>query len=79
MQVTVAKTAGFCFGVRRALELTQKSAALSPTCTLGELIHNRKVVEELAGQGRYGDRASRGRPRRYRRGDPLPRGRTAGL
>ena len=51
MQVTVAKTAGFCFGVRRALELTQKSAALSPTCTLGELIHNRKVVEELAGQG----------------------------
>lgn len=49
MQVTVAKTAGFCFGVRRALELTQKSAALSPTCTLGELIHNRKVVEELAG------------------------------
>ena len=24
MQVTVAKTAGFCFGVRRALELTQK-------------------------------------------------------
>ena len=48
MQVTVAKTAGFCFGVRRALELTQKSAALSPTCTLGELIHNRKVVEELA-------------------------------
>ena len=48
MQVTVAKTAGFCFGVRRALELTQKSAALSPTCTLGELIHNRQVVEELA-------------------------------
>ena len=47
MQVTVAKTAGFCFGVRRALELTQKSAALSPTCTLGELIHNRQVVEEL--------------------------------
>lgn len=51
MQVTVAKTAGFCFGVRRALELTQKSAALSPTCTLGELIHNRQVVEEMAGQG----------------------------
>lgn len=51
MQVTVAKTAGFCFGVRRALALTQKSAALSPTCTLGELIHNRQVVEELAGQG----------------------------
>ena len=51
MQVTVAKTAGFCFGVRRALELTQKSTALSPTCTLGELIHNRQVVEELAKEG----------------------------
>ena len=51
MEILLAKTAGFCFGVRRALELTQKSAALSPTCTLGELIHNRQVVEELAGQG----------------------------
>lgn len=51
MKVTVAKTAGFCFGVRRALELTEKSAAKQPTCTLGELIHNRQVVEQLAGQG----------------------------
>ena len=51
MSITVAQTAGFCFGVRRALELTQKSAADRPTCTLGELIHNRQVVEELAGQG----------------------------
>ena len=35
MNVTVAKTAGFCFGVRRALELTEESAAKQPTCTLG--------------------------------------------
>lgn len=51
MKVTVAKTAGFCFGVRRALQLTEESAARTPTCTLGELIHNRQVVEQLAGQG----------------------------
>ena len=51
MKVTVAKTAGFCFGVRRALQLTEESAARTPTCTLGELIHNRLVVEQLAGQG----------------------------
>ena len=51
MNVTVAKTAGFCFGVRRALELTEESAAKQPTCTLGELIHNRQVVQELARQG----------------------------
>ena len=51
MKVTVAKTAGFCFGVRRALQLTEESAARTPTCTLGELIHNRQVVELLAGQG----------------------------
>ena len=51
MKVTVAKTAGFCFGVRRALQLTEESAARTSTCTLGELIHNRQVVEQLAGQG----------------------------
>ena len=51
MKVAVAQTAGFCFGVQRALELAQKSAAERPTCTLGELIHNRQVVAELAGLG----------------------------
>ena len=39
MNVTVAKTAGFCFGVRRALELTEESAAKQPTCTLGCLLY----------------------------------------
>lgn len=51
MQITVAKTAGFCFGVQRALELTRETAAAGPTCTLGELIHNPQVVTELAEAG----------------------------
>ena len=51
MKVTVAKTAGFCFGVRRAVELTEGAADRGKTCTLGELIHNSQVIEELAGRG----------------------------
>ena len=51
MKITVAKTAGPCFGVQRALELAQQSAALGPTCTLGELIHNRQAVQQLAESG----------------------------
>ena len=51
MKITVARTAGPCFGVQRALELAQQSAALGPTCTLGELIHNRQAVQQLAESG----------------------------
>lgn len=51
MKITVAKSAGFCPGVRRALELTEQAAAKGPACTLGELIHNPRVVEDLAKKG----------------------------
>ena len=51
MKITVARTAGPCFGVQRALELAQQSAALGPTCTLGELIHNRQAVQQLSESG----------------------------
>ena len=52
MQVRVAKTAGFCFGVRRAVEMVaQEAAAGSGAVTLGPIIHNRHVVEEFAAQG----------------------------
>ena len=46
MEIRVAQSAGFCFGVRRAMELAVKSA---PAVTLGPLIHNRDAVEELKG------------------------------
>ena len=48
MKIRVAESAGFCFGVRRAMELAAKSA---PAFTLGPLIHNRDAVEELAHEG----------------------------
>ena len=46
--VIVAKHSGFCFGVRRAVEAA-KSAA--PAWTLGPVIHNPRVVAELAELG----------------------------
>ena len=46
MNVTVAKSAGFCFGVSRAVELVEHSAGQGGrTLTLGPIIHNRHVVE----------------------------------
>ncbi|MCI8817659.1 MAG: bifunctional 4-hydroxy-3-methylbut-2-enyl diphosphate reductase/30S ribosomal protein S1 [Oscillibacter sp.] len=48
MRVTLAKSAGFCYGVRRAVELAQKTAKETGGCwMLGDLIHNTHVVEEL--------------------------------
>lgn len=45
--ITVAETAGFCFGVKRALEAAEKLAESGGGFTLGKLIHNPFVVEEL--------------------------------
>ena len=52
MSVTVAKYAGFCFGVSRAVELVEKAAAEGKQVfTLGPIIHNRHVVNKFAGLG----------------------------
>ena len=45
--ITVAKTAGFCFGVKRAMETAYRLAESGGGCTLGKLIHNRFVTDEL--------------------------------
>lgn len=48
--ITVARSAGFCFGVRRAVEQTERLAAQtvgSRVVTLGPLIHNPQEVERL--------------------------------
>jgi len=47
-KVILAKHAGFCFGVRRAVETARRSA---PAVTLGPVIHNPRVVSELASIG----------------------------
>ena len=49
MTVTVAKTAGFCYGVKRAVELAQQAARDGKPCVmLGPIIHNAHVVDALA-------------------------------
>ena len=51
-EVKLAKTAGFCFGVRRAVNMAQELAdQKTPACTLGPIIHNTHVVEKLAQSG----------------------------
>ena len=52
MRVTLAQSAGFCYGVRRAVELARQTAAETGRCwMLGDLIHNVHVVEELKSIG----------------------------
>ena len=52
MSVTVAKTAGFCFGVDRAVELVEKAAAENAhVVTLGPIIHNSHAVKRLEDLG----------------------------
>ena len=52
MTVILAKSAGFCYGVRRAVALAEETAAASGGCwMLGDLIHNTAVVEDLRRRG----------------------------
>lgn len=51
-QITLAKTAGFCFGVNRAVDLVyQLIKDGEPVTTLGPIIHNPQLVEDLAQKG----------------------------
>lgn len=47
--IKVAKTAGFCFGVNRAVDYLENTD--KPTVTLGPIIHNTAVVENLKRKG----------------------------
>lgn len=54
MEIILAEAAGFCFGVQRALDTalnTTEQAANRQIHTLGPLIHNPQVVEELRDKG----------------------------
>jgi len=50
MRVIVARGSGFCFGVKRALEIVEKALReeKGPFYTLGPLIHNPQAVERLS-------------------------------
>ncbi len=52
MRVEIAKTAGFCPGVKRAVDMVEEAARSGvPTVTYGPIIHNHHVVERFAKMG----------------------------
>ena len=51
MKVIVADPCGFCYGVKRAVEIAEGAVNSLPAATLGPLIHNPQFTEELAAKG----------------------------
>ena len=52
MEVIVAKTIGFCFGVQRAISMCEMAAQQHTNCvTLGPIIHNDNVIQYLENKG----------------------------
>lgn len=52
MKITKAETAGFCFGVNRAVNMVYDLLdSGKQVCTLGPIIHNPQLVAELEGRG----------------------------
>ena len=51
-ELILAKSAGFCFGVSRSVDMAEKLLAEKGCgCSLGQLIHNEDVVKELEEKG----------------------------
>ena len=52
MEIIIGKTAGFCYGVKRAVDGTiEESKKNKKTYCLGELVHNKEVIEDLKNKG----------------------------
>ena len=53
MNIILAKSAGFCFGVKRAVETVYKEAEKNqtPIYTFGPIIHNEEVVKDMEAHG----------------------------
>ena len=53
MQITIAKHAGFCFGVKRAINIAEQVASKTneKTYVPGQLVHNERVIEDLENKG----------------------------
>ena len=52
LEVSVARTAGFCFGVKRAVDMaTENASAGKDVYLLGNIVHNEHVVERLSQDG----------------------------
>ncbi|MEG0615669.1 MAG: 4-hydroxy-3-methylbut-2-enyl diphosphate reductase, partial [Oscillospiraceae bacterium] len=50
-KITIAKTAGFCFGVDRAVKIVYDELEKHKVATYGPIIHNPNVVEDLTKKG----------------------------
>ncbi len=53
MKIILAKSAGFCFGVDRAVKMAVTAGSNGPAYTLGPIIHNKFVAQKLADQNVY--------------------------
>lgn len=51
MKTIIAKHSGFCFGVRRAVNLCLDNRYRKPVFTLGPIVHNPQVIEKLNHKG----------------------------
>ncbi|MDP3765746.1 MAG: 4-hydroxy-3-methylbut-2-enyl diphosphate reductase [Nanoarchaeota archaeon] len=53
MEIKVAKHAGFCFGVKKAIEIAEEVAQSNQekTYVYGQLVHNEKVIKDLESKG----------------------------
>ena len=51
MEVILAKTAGFCFGVKRAVDTVYEQTGKGNVYTYGPIIHNEEVVKDLESKG----------------------------
>ena len=67
MQVILAKSAGFCFGVKRAVEKVYEEAEKSnvPVYTYGPIIHNEEVVADLEKKGSLWAPGTKKHPKRH--------------
>ena len=66
MKVLLAKSAGFCYGVRRAVDMAAAAAEHGPVYLLGHITHNDHVIRWLEGRA-----PSRCSPRRRCPGGPV--------
>ena len=65
-EITIAESAGFCFGVDRAVKMVYNELGKNTrVATLGPIIHNQDVVNDMLAKGaRVIDSVSRRRKRR---------------
>lgn len=51
MEIIVGKTAGFCYGVKRAIDGVKEESKDNNLFCIGEIVHNRQVIEDLQKKG----------------------------